>query len=204
MDKANDTTESRILEAANRVFLRSGWDGARMQDIADEAGINKALLHYYFRNKEKLFDAVFERVFRLHFRPALQLLTEDRPLEAKIPDFVEAYVQTIMANPFIPAFVLHELNRSPQRMVTMADRVAPEIRPILVAQLQAGMASGRFRTMDPRQAVAHLFSMVIFPFIARPVLSVALALPATDYDAFLRERMHEIPRAFFALLRPDL
>src|SRR6478609_8715556 len=94
-----DDTETRILDAAHAVFLRSGTAGARMQEIADEAGVNKALLHYYFRNKERLAGAVFERVARGLFSRVGQVATADMELEDKVRAIIAVYLDQFAETP---------------------------------------------------------------------------------------------------------
>ncbi|MEJ0102141.1 MAG: TetR/AcrR family transcriptional regulator [Bacteroidota bacterium] len=111
--KRDETTEERILEAARKVFVRKGMTGARMQEIADEAGINKALLHYYFRNKEMLFDTIFRQAAQKLF-PQLNIIFEsDMPLFEKIETFVATYIDVMLENPYLPMFVLGEINQDP-------------------------------------------------------------------------------------------
>ena len=111
--KKDLNTEQRILEAARKAFMHKGMSGARMQDIADEAGINKALLHYYFRNKDQLFEMVFKEAFT-RFLPRLnQLIESDLGLFDKIETFVGDYIEMALQNPFLPLFVLNEMNKQP-------------------------------------------------------------------------------------------
>ncbi len=106
-------TEAKILEAAKKVFILNGFDGTSMQQIANEAGINKSLLHYYFRTKEKLFAAVFSFAFQ-NFVPQIQeILNSDISVVIKIERIVAEYMDMLMKNEFIPAFILHEINRNP-------------------------------------------------------------------------------------------
>ena len=110
------STEKDILEAAKRVFQIKGMYGARMQEIADEAGINKAMLHYYFRSKDKLFDAVFQDAAKNFFSKIRELLNVDKPLLEKIEYFVENYVELLLQNSFIPAFIITEVHQNPDRI----------------------------------------------------------------------------------------
>ncbi|UCG28570.1 MAG: TetR/AcrR family transcriptional regulator, partial [Bacteroidales bacterium] len=105
-------TEALIFEAAKRVFGRKGLDGARMQEIADEAGINKALLHYYFRTKEKLFEAVLTDIFQSFFPKAMVIMADpDISIREKIEQFVNIYISLIQENPYMPGFMAHELTK---------------------------------------------------------------------------------------------
>lgn len=194
-------TRDRILAAARLVFHRAGFDGARTQDIADAAGINKALLHYYFRSKDQLFEAVFEDAFRTHFTPVFEMMSvPDAPLEDKIRRFTEAYIHTLLLHPYLPGFVIHELNRNPQRLVALALGTGRGGLNAVFDQLRQGMASGRYRTADPRHLMVTLMGMVLYPFIARPVLSALLHLDERAYHDFMLARKDEIPRQFLAML----
>src|SRR5512140_406633 len=107
------STEGSILEAAKKVFISHGFDGTSMQQIANEAGINKSLLHYYFRNKEKLFSAVFSYAFQ-NFVPQIQeILNSGVSVFIKIERIIAEYMDMLLKNEFIPSFILHEINRNP-------------------------------------------------------------------------------------------
>ena len=113
-------TEQRILRAARSVFLRRGTSGARMQEIAEEAGVNQALLHYYFKSKEGLAEAVFRETAG-HLVPALiQLLGSDATIEQKVERFVQLYIDTVRESPFIPGYIVAELQFHPERITALA------------------------------------------------------------------------------------
>src|SRR5678810_1109142 len=109
--------EERILEAACKVFTTKGMAGARMQDIADEADINKALLHYYFRDKDKLFEVVFMEEAQKFFPKINAIFNSDAPLFEKIENFVNEYIDEMLENPYLPWFVLNEMNRDPDQFM---------------------------------------------------------------------------------------
>ncbi len=117
MTLAGENTENQILIAAREVFIAKGIDGARMQEIADRAGINKALLHYYFRSKDKLFDAVFSEIAVNLFPAMKQVLEAELGIKEKVTFFVKIYLKTLNENPFIPAFVINTLNTNPDRFL---------------------------------------------------------------------------------------
>ena len=107
------STEEKILDAARKVFVQKGLDGARMQDIADEAGINKALLHYYFRTKDKLFEMIFMETVGKIFPRFEMILLSDMDFFEKIRQIVSSYIEVIIHNPYLPLFVLNEMNKQP-------------------------------------------------------------------------------------------
>ncbi len=168
MGERDKKTEEKILEAAKNVFIINGKDGARMQAIADGANINKALLHYYYRSKDKLFDAVFEFAFKTIF-PDLKMVAENEdPVFNKIERFCEMYISLVMKNPFIPMFVLNELSKPNNKTPNLFKHLKEPIHAFLI-QLEAEMEKGNIRKMDPRHIMINMVSMCIFPFIAKPI-----------------------------------
>ena len=107
------STENQILEAAKSIFQSKGMDGARMQEIADKAGINKAMLHYYYRSKQQLFEAVFKHAFFLLAPQLHNILNDDSGIEEKIRNFTFNYISFIVKHPYLPNFIIQELNRNP-------------------------------------------------------------------------------------------
>ena len=113
LEMIHTETEKSILKAAKLVFYKKGLAAARMQEIADEANINKAMLHYYFRSKQKLFEAVFIQAFR-ELAPLLNtIFNSDKPIFEKIRDFVDSYITFVTDNPYLPTFIIQEVNINP-------------------------------------------------------------------------------------------
>lgn len=170
-ESKKDNTEEKILVAAQSVFIKKGMDGSRMQEIADEAGINKALLHYYFRSKQKLFEAIFSKVFNQIFPDIKSLLYSELPVEEKIGIAIEKYIDLLLRNPYLPAFILKEVNRDPDFMASMIKKQG--LNPIvLLALLEKEMEKGRIRKFSPRDLTINILSLSIFPFAARPLLQI--------------------------------
>jgi AcrR family transcriptional regulator len=202
-------TEQRILEAARRVFVRRGTSGARMQEIAAEAGVNQALLHYYFRSKERLAEAVFREAAGRLVPAVLRLLGSDASIERKIEQFVHLYIDTVRQHPFLPGYILAELHHHPERLASLREVVglpmaemAGALRQRLDAQLREAVAAGRMRPLAPEQFIASLIALVVFPFAARPLLQVALSLDDAAFERFLDERRAELPGFILNALRP--
>jgi AcrR family transcriptional regulator len=173
METKKDNTEEKILVAATNVFVAKGMEGARMQEIADEAGINKALLHYYFRSKERLFEAIFSKVINMAFPQLTQILKSDVAFVTKMEQVIDAYITLLRKHPFIPVFVLKELNRDPSGLFKLAVKYG--LNPqIIINQLQEAMDRGEIIRMDPRHLAMNIISMCVFPFAARPVLNFLL------------------------------
>jgi len=191
MTLAGDTTEIQILNAAREVFIAKGYDGARMQEIADKAGINKALLHYYFRSKENLFEAVFSEV-ATHLFPAMrQLIEADLGLKEKIAFFVKLYLSVLHENPFIPAFVINTLNTNPQQFLKYITKSGLNPKN-LQTQIDNEAALGLIRPVKAEHLVVNIIAMCIFPFIARPIVQNIFKMNDDEYIQYLDNRQNEV------------
>jgi TetR/AcrR family transcriptional regulator len=203
-------TERRILDAARQVFMRRGTAGARMQEIAEEAGVNQALLHYYFRSKDGLAAAVFREAAGRLLPAIARLMGSDLPIEDKVEQFVNLYVEMVRQNPHIPGYVVSELHHHPERMPDlMAQAIGMSPRSFadlflgkLRQQLEEGAARGTLRRIEPEQFLVNLFGLVMFPFIARPMLTAMLALDEAGFDRFIEQRRVELPRFILDSIRP--
>ena len=192
METKKDSTEDKILEAAKNVFVAKGMEGARMQEIADEAGINKALLHYYFRSKERLFEAIFSEIIRLAFPKITRIAQSDQSFVNKIEQVIDAYIDLLIKHPFIPGFVMKELNRDPSGLFKMIVKFG--LNPqVIFDQIQLAMDRGEIIQMQPRHLATNIISMCIFPFAARPLVSFVLFKDDTKaLEAFYAERAEVI------------
>ncbi len=203
-------TESRILDAAHAVFLRRGTAGARMQEIADEAGVNKALLHYYFRSKSRLADAVFLRVASGVFGRLGQLLASDAPIEDTVQRVIALYLDLFSRAPFVPGYVISEINQHPGRARQLLAGVrrmrsevgATDLLRNIDRQIRARVSAGTLRPITARQFVVNLVSLCVFPFAARPMICAALDLDDDGFHRLIEERKRSLPRFFLDALRP--
>ena len=201
MAEKNSNTEQNILEAAKTVFVAKGMDGARMQEIADKAGINKALLHYYFRSKEKLFEAVFVEILSKLIPDISELLLSELPLFDKIRKFTQHYIDTIRENPLIPVFILHELNREPEGIARTFKSMG--IQPqIFIDEVNREIEKGEIIQIDPLHLIVNLLSMCIFPIVAQPIMQhLIFEENGEAYSAFLEQRKKEVPEFIINSIR---
>jgi len=193
MTQIEKDTENQILEAAKKVFLEKGMTGARMQEIADAAGINKSLLHYYYRSKDKLFLAVF-RFAVLQFLPGIQeMITSDIHFEEKIRRFVHRYIDILLENPFVPMFIIQEIQRDPDRLFNAF--VEAGIKPDeILSQFNEAIENDEIRNIDPRDLVVNLLSLCIFPVAAQPVMQRLITDNNSDvYREFIEKRKETVP-----------
>jgi AcrR family transcriptional regulator len=209
-NRVDQDTEQRILDAAHAVFLRRGTTGARMQEIAEEAGVNKALLHYYFRSKERLAEAVFVRAARGLLPPVIETLGSDATLEEKVERVVAIEIDHLSRNRFLPGYILSELTHHPERAAQLfatgvgvpVDGVAPRVLAKLGAQIDDGVRAGTLRPIAPEQFVVNLLAVCIFPFAASPMLKAVFGWDDDGFDRFLQERRRVLPRLFLDGVRP--
>lgn len=203
-------TEQTILDAAHAVFLRRGTAGARMQEIADAAGVNKALLHYYFRSKSRLAEAVFQRVAVKLLPPVLGVLGSDAEIEEKVERVIAIELDVLSKSPTAPAYVIGELTQHPERarqfikaMTGLAvEGVAPPMRDTLDRQLKARARAGTMRSIPADQFIVNLLALCVFPFAARPMLAAAFGLDDRGFQRFIEQRKTELPTFFLNALRP--
>lgn len=185
-------TEQKIVEAARAIFTAKGLDGARMQEIADEAGINKALLHYYFRSKEKLFDTIFSEALSALIPDIIQVLESKDAFFDKIRNFVNRYIDLLMSHPLLPGFVLNELTHHPDRISNLIKNSG--INPQAFAtEVQAEINKGNIIQLEPHHLLVNMLSMCIFPFVAKPILkTVLLNADEPDFQLFILQRKTEV------------
>jgi AcrR family transcriptional regulator len=194
-DTTVQSTQEKILQAARAVFLEKGMEGSRMQEIADLASINKALLHYYFRNKETLFQAVFNQAIQ-ELLPALtEVFRSNRPLLEKIPAFFEIHIGFIQQNPMIPHFIMSEISRNPEMILQSFKAVSEEgIMGKIARDIKLSVAAGEIRDIEPLQLIMNLLSLSVFPFLARPLFTEIAGIGNEGYDRIMEERKAEVSK----------
>jgi TetR/AcrR family transcriptional regulator len=189
------STEQRIYEAARRVFLQKGLDGARMQEIADEAAINKALLHYYFRTKEKLFEGIFNEVIQRISSGLESTFEKDMDVMGRIYAMVDIYIDVLSENRYLPLFVLNEMSHNPEKFAAVfVQHVAVHMRKFIL-QIKEEAMTGKIRTIHPIHLLLNVLGLIIFPFAMLPIMvrivdkiGTDTEIPEINMDSFLKER----------------
>jgi TetR/AcrR family transcriptional regulator len=203
-------TEARILDAARAVFTSRGTAGARMQEIADRAGVNSALLYYYFRSKDALAERVFLDAASRLFAAVAPLAASGNTVEELVRGFVHNYIDSVRQAPFLPGYVVGEMHQHPARMQALIARVfgalPTQVGHALVERIGGlimhGVATGTIRPQPPRQLLVSVLALCVMPFVARPMIMEAFALDDPGFDAFLDERKRELPDFILRGLRP--
>ena len=194
------STEEKILNAAEEVFLRDGYDGSRMQDIADVAGINKALLHYYFRSKDKLFEKVFDAKIQSFFPQVGEKFVQDIPFLEKIHFFIEGYMELLRKNPYLPLFVLNTVNNKEKS--GFIKKLPIELSRHVALSYFTDFQKGHVREINPAQFIMSLMGMCIFPFLAKPILLDMFKADNEAFDKLMQERVRELKLYVTLILTP--
>jgi len=190
-DKEN--TEEKILNAAKKVFVTKGSDGARMQEIADEAGINKSLLHYYYRSKEKLFAAVFKFAFKKFAPNLMGIFENESDIFTKITSFIHSYIDIINKNPFIPLFIINEVSKKNAGFVGAVIKNSGMNIDLFEKEIKKEIKKGTIKQVDHRQLIVNILALCVFPFIGRPIIQkVVFEDNENQYDDFLKSRKEEV------------
>lgn len=190
--KRDINTEEKIIQAAKKVFVKQGMAGARMQQIADEAGINKALLHYYFRSKEKLFKMIFHDAMKDFLPRIVQIFSSEAHLFDKIRQFVEEYLNMVEENPYLPMFILHEAHCNSSEYVYMSEEMQKKIVP-LVESINKAIADGSILPIKPVHLFVNMISLCAFPFISKPlVIGNFLQGEEEQFTGFVQERKEQV------------
>ena len=196
-----DTAEQKIVAAAKKVFLAKGLAGARMQDIADEAAINKAMLHYYFRSKDKLFEHIFAEVAGAFLPRVMTIIESDKPIFEKIEVFCSEYITQVMQTPYVPIFILNEINRQPEAFIKkMFGGRKPPI-DVFLKQLQKEIKQGIIKPIDPVQLFVNIMGLCLFPFVAQPILQMMIGKEKAKFEAFMNERKTQVPKMIIASIK---
>ncbi|MDA3818929.1 MAG: TetR family transcriptional regulator [Candidatus Delongbacteria bacterium] len=188
------STEAVILKAASEVFMERGFDGARMQEIADRAGLNKALLHYYYRSKEKLFNAVFERVLIEMIEGMIQIFEDNLTVFESIRSFFKKHQEILMKNKLLPLFMLNEIQRAPELLIDLypVDRIQV-VRKKFYSDVNNEQHMGIIRKdVDPHDLFLNILSLSVFPFAAKPLLKGFYSMDENDFQSMISHRKENL------------
>ena len=187
-------TEEVILEAAKRIFQQKGYAGTRMQEVADAAGINKAMLHYYFRSKEKLFRMILTQAMSTVSPMLLSAISSEKDVMGKMEDLVHGYLRILRSQPHLPLFIVHELSQNQGAFIREnIDRAAHGPAALgFFQQVMDETEAGKIRPINPVSLMMNVMSMIVFPFIARPMMQTLSEVTDRDFDQLMNDRAEEI------------
>ncbi|TNE72115.1 TetR/AcrR family transcriptional regulator [bacterium] len=198
------STEEKIKQAARVVFHKKGFAATRTRDIAEEAGINLALLNYYFRSKEKLFQLIMAESLSAFIKSIATVFNdESTTLYEKIPVLVDKYIDMLTKNPTLPIFILGELQQNPDLMVEQFSIKQVIMQSVFMRQFQAAAEKGEIAPMQPIHFVMNVMGFIVFPFVASPMLRTIGDIPQDKYIELMHERKKMIPEWIRLLLKPS-
>lgn len=190
-------TEEKIFEAARRVFQKHGYNGARMQEIADEAQINKAMLHYYYRSKEKLFQAVFRSAIQKLLPNLFGILSKPQSLHETIVELVDFYHDLFRDDPDLPAFVVFEMNNNPAQFAEFMGSQSLKLPETFIAKVKEAVSRGEIRPVRPEHLLMNVVGMSMMPVVAKNMVRFLFTFDDERYASFLEERRALIPEMVF-------
>lgn len=189
------STEARILQAAEKEFFEKGYAGARTVSIAEAAGVTHAMLHYYFRTKDKLFEQIVAGKINMLGDIILSAIGDGNlPLEERIRQGVERHFDFIAANRNLPRFIVNEVLSRPNHIEIMkrnALHVVNNLLSSLQGEIDEYAARGLCRKVDARMLLIDIVSLNVFPFMAAPIVYSAIGDSYSNYDEFLAMRKKE-------------
>lgn len=190
------TTEEKIKEAARRVFTLKGFSATRTRDIAEESGYNLALINYYFRSKEKLFDIIMLEHLQLFIHSVIRIVNDrSTSLTEKIEILISHYIDMLIKNPDIPLFVLSEVNANPGKLAERLGFSQVDHDNIyMVQQWRELAATNNLQKINPLHILLNVLSMTIFPFVASPLLRNRTGITPEEFNRLMTERKKLIPQ----------
>jgi AcrR family transcriptional regulator len=192
---ADASAEEKIKNAARVIFHKKGFAAARTRDIAEEAGINLALLNYYFRSKEKLFDIIMLESLQGFFMSVTTLFNnEESSWEEKIEIFISNYIDMLIKQPDIPLFILSELRANPNALISKMNVKEVMFKSHFMKQFQEQIKKGNIVPTHPLHFLMNLIGMAVFPFIGSPILKNLGDLKQGDFDELMQQRKKLIPQ----------
>jgi len=193
-DKKDSTTEEKIKVAAKTVFYKKGFSATRTRDIAEEAGLNLALLNYYFRSKAKLFEIIMSETFTGFIGSMKVILNDEKTsLEQKVQIIAERYIDFISIEPEIPTFILTEIRNNPEGLLKRLPIKEIVNESVFIKQFQEAVQNREITEPNPLHFLMNLLGLVVFPFIAKPIIMGRKNLEIEQFHALMQERKKKIP-----------
>ncbi len=197
----NKTTEQKIFDAATELFLEKGVDRTSVREIATKADINLALMNYYFRSKENLFDAIFSQLVKKNTKKLIKILDSELGLEDKIRQYVDVYIDMLSENPLLVSFVMSILHRSQERITEMKAVSSLYSTDTFAQQIIEEGKKGNIRRTDPTQLYVDMLSLIAFPFAIKLLVMDKRGFNEEEFAAFIEERKQRVPEMLIDSLK---
>lgn len=197
-------TENLIKETAKRVFFSKGHINASTKEIAKEAGVNRALIHYYFRSRDFLFNMVLEEAMRNVTGKMTAILGSDLDLRSKVKGFIDIFIQEMAEFPYLETFMVTEIAKNPEKMSELHPKNADQVRALLDQQIEGEIAAGRLSAITTDHFIVNLMSLCNYPLIAKPVIQTIFGYDENAYKKFLVDRRKVVYKAIFNEEYPEI
>lgn len=200
-----NATEKLILDAAMKVFTQRGFDGARTEDIAKEAGINRALLHYYYRDKQTMFNLIFQERFKEFFGGIFQIFSSDAPLMEKIRQLIDHEITMLLKHPDLARFIITEVANKPERLIEQGQKLGVNPRLFIEKfenQLAIEIKAGYIKPIQSRQLLMNIMSLCIYPFVAQPIIRTMMQIDKASFNDMMEARKEEAYEFIVNALKP--
>ncbi len=198
----NKNTEQKIFEAATELFIEKGVDRTSVRDIATKAGINLALMNYYFRSKENLFDAIFANLVKKNTKDLIKIMDSDLELNDKISQYVSTYIDILIENPLLVSFFMAILHRSREKITEMDVIHNLYGREKFTQQILDEGKKGTIKKTDPSHFYVDMISMITFPFAIKPLIMDKNELNEADFMEFIAYRKIHITQMLKDSIKP--
>jgi AcrR family transcriptional regulator len=194
MESKDSSTEDRIKNAAKIVFHKKGFAAARTRDIAEESGINLALLNYYFRSKERLFAIVMIETLSEFFGSVSVIINNpETNFEEKIEQFAAGYIDLIFREPDIPLFIMSEIRNNPEQLLQKVDIRNTVFNSVFIRQFAEAVEQGKIKDQNFLHFMMNFIGLIVFPFIGKPLMKAISGLTEEQFNALIEERKKLIP-----------
>lgn len=201
MSEKEKDTEQRIKDTARRIFQERGFSATKTRDIAEEAGINLALLNYYFRSKQKLFDIIMLEALRTFFSGMIPILNdESTSIHEKVELFVDKYIDMLSENPNVPSFIMNTVRENPDDFIKKVGVLDQAKSSVFVRQFMEAFMKGDLPPINPIHFMLNLMSLVVFPFLAQPMIMAVSGMPNDAFQSVVQDRKRLIPLWIKAML----
>jgi AcrR family transcriptional regulator len=204
VDKSSDTKE-KILQTAISIFREKGKDGAKMQEIANAAGINKAMLHYYFSSKDQLFEEVFKLTTVAYFSNINKIVQSPQSIEEKIGQLCNIYIDMSLQNPYLPVFMIAEMHRNPSdffKHIFLDKKDKPDLLSFK-KQIEEEVAKGKIKPIKPMQLIFNILSLCVFPVVSRPMMQFVGSISDKEFVQLMEERKKLVPQLIWSSIQKN-
>jgi AcrR family transcriptional regulator len=197
-------TELAIIEAARKVFISKGYDGATMGKIAFEANVNKALLHYYYRSKDRLFEIVLTEAIGIIQEKLIFIIKSEDNIEVIIKELIDVYVESLINHPYLPNFIINEISTNPERVlkILFQDKLSTFTVLRMVITIRNKLNEGNITNVNPFDIILNFVSLNVFPFLVRPLITTHFKMNDEQFNSFIVNRKSNLSEFILKAIKP--